>query len=214
MDNQVRVRLAPSPTGSPHVGMVRTAIYNWLFARGRGGTFIVRIEDTDRGRLVEGSVEEMLESLRWLGIEWDEGPDVGGPNAPYHQSERLEDYHRIAEGLIEGGAAYRCDCSPERLDAVPQGARRIRQALPRYAGRGRLGAYGSAVRHAHRWNDGPRRPDTRQGDVRERAGGRLRDDQSRTTSPRTTWPASWTTGRWASPTSSGARSGCRARRAT
>ena len=118
MDNQVRVRLAPSPTGSPHVGMVRTAIYNWLFARGHGGTFIVRIEDTDQGRLVEGSVEEMLESLRWLGIEWDEGPDVGGPNAPYHQSERLEDYHRIAEGLIEGGAAYRCDCSPERLDAV------------------------------------------------------------------------------------------------
>ncbi len=118
MDNHVRVRLAPSPTGSPHVGMVRTAIYNWLFARGRGGTFIVRIEDTDRGRLVEGSVDEMLESLRWLGIEWDEGPDVGGPNAPYHQSERLGDYHRAAEMLIERGAAYRGDCPPERVEAV------------------------------------------------------------------------------------------------
>ena len=118
MDNHVRVRLAPSPTGSPHVGMMRTAIYNWLFARGRGGTFIVRIEDTDQGRLVEGSVEEMLESLRWLGIEWDEGPDIGGPNAPYHQSERLDDYHRIADLLIERGAAYRCDCSPGRLEAV------------------------------------------------------------------------------------------------
>ena len=118
MDNHVRVRLAPSPTGSPHVGMMRTAIYNWLFARGRGGTFIVRIEDTDQGRLVEGSVDEMLESLRWLGIEWDEGPDIGGPNAPYHQSERLDDYHRVADVLIERGAAYRCTCSPERLEAV------------------------------------------------------------------------------------------------
>ncbi len=118
MDNHVRVRLAPSPTGSPHVGMMRTAIYNWLFARGRGGTFIVRIEDTDQGRLVEGSVDEMLESLHWLGIEWDEGPDIGGPNAPYHQSERLDDYRRIAELLIERGAAYRCSCSPERLEAV------------------------------------------------------------------------------------------------
>ncbi len=118
MDNHVRVRLAPSPTGSPHVGMMRTAIYNWLFARGRGGTFIVRIEDTDQGRLVEGSVDEMLESLRWLGIEWDEGPDIGGPNAPYHQSERLDDYHRVADLLIKRGAAYRCSCSPERLEAV------------------------------------------------------------------------------------------------
>ena len=118
MDNHVRVRLAPSPTGSPHVGMMRTAIYNWLFARGRGGTFIVRIEDTDQGRLVEGSVDEMLESLRWLGIEWDEGPDIGGPNAPYHQSQRLDDYHRAAGMLIERGAAYRCTCSPARLEAV------------------------------------------------------------------------------------------------
>ncbi len=118
MDNHVRVRLAPSPTGSPHVGMMRTAIYNWLFARGRGGTFIVRIEDTDQGRLVEGSVDEMLESLRWLGIEWDEGPDVGGPNAPYHQSQRLDDYHRVADLLIERGAAYRGDCRPERLETA------------------------------------------------------------------------------------------------
>ncbi len=118
MDNHVRVRLAPSPTGSPHVGMMRTAIYNWLFARGRGGTFIVRIEDTDQGRLVEGSVDEMLESLRWLGIEWDEGPDIGGPNAPYHQSERLDDYRRVADLLVERGAAYRGNGSPEKLEAA------------------------------------------------------------------------------------------------
>ena len=118
MDNHVRVRLAPSPTGSPHVGMMRTAIYNWLFARGRGGTFIVRIEDTDQGRLVEGSVDEMLESLRWLGIEWDEGPDIGGPNAPYHQSARLDDYRRIADLLVERGAAYRGNGSPEKLEAA------------------------------------------------------------------------------------------------
>ena len=118
MDNHVRVRLAPSPTGSPHVGMMRTAIYNWLFARGRGGTFIVRIEDTDQGRLVEGSVDEMLESLRWLGIEWDEGPDIGGPNAPYHQSERLDDYQRVADLLVERGAAYRGNGSPEKLEAA------------------------------------------------------------------------------------------------
>ena len=98
--------------------MMRTAIYNWLFARGRGGTFIIRIEDTDQGRLVEGSVEEMLDSLRWLGIDWDEGPDVVGPNAPYYQSERLDGYHRAAKLLIERGAAYRCRCSPERLAAV------------------------------------------------------------------------------------------------
>ncbi len=118
MDSGVRVRLAPSPTGSPHVGMIRTALYNWLFARGRGGTFIVRIEDTDQARLVEGSVEEMLGSLRWLGIDWDEGPDIGGPNAPYYQSERLEGYRRVAEALVERGAAYRCDCAPERLAEV------------------------------------------------------------------------------------------------
>ena len=98
--------------------MMRTAIYNWLFARGRGGTFIVRIEDTDQGRLVEGSVDEMLESLRWLGIEWDEGPDIGGPNAPYHQSARLDDYRRIADLLVERGAAYRGNGSPEKLEAA------------------------------------------------------------------------------------------------
>ena len=98
--------------------MMRTAIYNWLFARGRGGEFIIRIEDTDQARLVEGSVEEMLDSLRWLGIDWDEGPDVGGPNAPYVQSQRLDGYRRTAAALIERGAAYRCRCTPERLAAV------------------------------------------------------------------------------------------------
>ncbi|MDM7998791.1 MAG: glutamate--tRNA ligase [Dehalococcoidia bacterium] len=111
----VRVRYAPSPTGYPHIGNIRTALFNWLFARHTGGKFIVRIEDTDQSRKVEGAVEQILESLRWLGLDWDEGPEVGGPFGPYFQSERLELYRRYAHELVEAGHAYRCYCSPERL---------------------------------------------------------------------------------------------------
>jgi glutamyl-tRNA synthetase len=111
----VRVRYAPSPTGSPHVGNIRTALFNYLMARRHGGQFIVRIEDTDKAREVPGAVEEILESLRWLGLTWDEGPDVGGPYGPYFQSQRLELYHERVDELLASGHAYRCYCTPEEL---------------------------------------------------------------------------------------------------
>jgi glutamyl-tRNA synthetase len=111
----VRVRYAPSPTGYPHIGNIRTALFNWLFARHAGGKFIVRIEDTDQSRKVEGAVEQILESLRWLGLDWDEGPEAGGDCGPYYQSQRLDRYQRHAQQLVDGGHAYPCYCSPERL---------------------------------------------------------------------------------------------------
>jgi nondiscriminating glutamyl-tRNA synthetase len=101
------VRFAPSPTGPPHLGSLRTALFNWLLARATGGRLILRIEDTDQARTVPGAEDQMVEALRWLGIDWDEGPDVGGPNAPYHQSERLERYHEAADTLVAAGAAFR-----------------------------------------------------------------------------------------------------------
>ena len=97
MDKPIRVRYAPSPTGFPHVGNIRTALFNWLWARHTGGKFIVRIEDTDVARTVPGSLESILDSLRWLGLEWDEGPEVGGEHGPYFQSQRLPLYQEIAE---------------------------------------------------------------------------------------------------------------------
>ena len=120
MTAPVRVRFAPSPTGEPHVGNLRTAVFAWLFARGRDGSFLVRIEDTDRSRATEGAVESILGSLRWLGLAWDEGPDIGGPFGPYIQSERTErgDYRIAANRLLSSGHAYYCVCAPERLDAV------------------------------------------------------------------------------------------------
>ena len=115
MTNSVRVRFAPSPTGFPHVGNIRTALFAWLFARRYGGSFIVRIEDTDVARRVEGAVEAILDSLRWLGLDWDEGPEVGGDYRPYFQSQRLEKYRVAAEKLVSEGHAYHCYCSPQRL---------------------------------------------------------------------------------------------------
>lgn len=115
-----RVRFPPSPTGEPHVGNIRTALFNWLFARNQGGAFILRIEDTDRQRLVPGAQEAILEGLRWLGLDWDEGPEKGGDFGPYIQSERKElgIYDEAARRLIESGRAYECYCPPERLDEV------------------------------------------------------------------------------------------------
>ncbi|MEA3344691.1 MAG: glutamate--tRNA ligase, partial [Chloroflexota bacterium] len=118
MTNQIRVRFAPSPTGEPHIGNIRTVLFNWLFARQQGGKFILRIEDTDRTRYVPGAEEAIKEGLRWLGLEWDEGPDVGGPYGPYVQSERLSLYRKYAEQLVATGHAYRCNCTPERLAAL------------------------------------------------------------------------------------------------
>ena len=111
----VRVRYGPSPTGEPHVGNIRTALFDWLFARHHGGQFIVRIEDTDQKRSVEGAEELMLDALRWLGIDWDEGPDKGGPHGPYRQSERLPLYQEAIDRLLAEGKAYRCACTSERL---------------------------------------------------------------------------------------------------
>jgi len=118
MKKPVRVRFAPSPTGYPHVGNIRTALFNWLFARRYKGSFIVRIEDTDVTRKVEGAEKGILDSLRWLELDWDEGPDVGGDYGPYYQSQRLKMYKDAAEKLIAQGDAYYCYCSPERLDAM------------------------------------------------------------------------------------------------
>lgn len=114
----VRVRYGPSPTGEPHIGNIRTALFDWLLARRHGGQFIVRIEDTDQSRRIEGAEAQILDALRWLGLNWDEGPDIGGPHAPYRQSERLPLYQEAAETLIDAAHAYRCFCSPDRLDAV------------------------------------------------------------------------------------------------
>ncbi|MDY6911064.1 MAG: glutamate--tRNA ligase [Chloroflexota bacterium] len=114
-EENVRVRFAPSPTGYPHVGNIRTALFNWLFARHSRGKFIVRIEDTDQSRKVDDALESILSSLKWLGLDWDEGPEKGGDYGPYFQSQRLDLYHKYVQQLLDNGHAYKCYCSSERL---------------------------------------------------------------------------------------------------
>lgn len=133
VDVPVRVRFAPSPTGRFHIGGARTALYDYLIARQTSGQFILRIEDTDQKRFDPAAEAEIVESLRWLGMEWDEGPDVGGPYGPYRQSERKEIYQQHAERLVETGHAYRCFCSPERLAQMRQAQQQAKQP-PRYDG--------------------------------------------------------------------------------
>ena len=111
----VRLRVAPSPTGDPHVGTAYMSLFNLAFARQQGGAFVLRIEDTDRARYREDSEAQILSTLRWLGLLWDEGPDVGGPCAPYRQSQRLTTYLPYVDRLLESGHAYHCWCSTERL---------------------------------------------------------------------------------------------------
>src|SRR5688572_30240909 len=113
MDRRVRVRFAPSPTGPLHIGGVRTALYNYLFARKSGGDFILRIEDTDQGRFVPGAEEYIIEALKWVGLEFDEGVHKGGPHAPYRQSERQALYRQYADKLIASGHAYYAFDTPE-----------------------------------------------------------------------------------------------------
>lgn len=120
----VRVRFAPSPTGALTAGGLRSSLFNYLFARHHGGKYILRIEDTDRSRLTPGALEALLEAHRWLGLDWDEGPEVGGPYGPYFQSERLAIYRAAAERLLAQGDAYRCYCSEERLERVRADQRR------------------------------------------------------------------------------------------
>jgi glutamyl-tRNA synthetase len=115
--SSVRVRFCPSPTGTPHVGMVRTALFNWAYARHTGGTFVFRIEDTDAARDSEESYLALLDALRWLGLDWDEGPEVGGPYGPYRQSQRTEIYHEVVAKLLAAGEAYHAFSTPEEVEA-------------------------------------------------------------------------------------------------
>ena len=120
----VRTRFAPSPTGYLHIGGVRTALFCWLFARQHGGQFILRIDDTDQERHVEESLAPILQGLHWLGIDWDEGPEVGGPHAPYYQSQRADRYQAAVDKLVASGAAYYDYATPEELQAERDAAQR------------------------------------------------------------------------------------------
>jgi nondiscriminating glutamyl-tRNA synthetase len=133
-DSKVRVRFAPSPTGQLHVGNARTALYNWLFARKAGGAMILRIEDTDLERSESRYEDQLLEDLKWFGIDWDEGPDVGGPHAPYRQSDRLAIYREHAERLVKEGKAYLCFCTQEELERDREAAM-AEQRSPLYSGK-------------------------------------------------------------------------------
>jgi glutamyl-tRNA synthetase len=133
MGDEVRVRFAPSPTGYLHIGGARTALFNWLFAKSQGGKMILRIEDTDRDRLKEDSVSQIMTSLKWLGLNWDEGPEVGGPVGPYFQSERLDLYRQYCQQLIDEGKAYYCFCSADDLASQREKQRQLKQPF-HYAG--------------------------------------------------------------------------------
>ena len=146
---KARVRFAPSPTGYLHVGGARTAIFNWLFAKHIGGDFLLRIEDTDQARYDEKAFHDLIADLKWLGLDWDEGPEVGGPHAPYFQSQRLSLYHEHAQILIQGGHAYPCFCTSERMDMLreqqklnklPTGYDRLCRSIPADVAKGRVDA--------------------------------------------------------------------------
>ncbi|MSY23891.1 MAG: glutamate--tRNA ligase, partial [Actinobacteria bacterium] len=130
----MRVRFAPSPTGDLHVGNIRTALFDWAYARHTGGKFIFRIEDTDRERVTDEYIAAAIDTLRWLGLDWDEGPEVGGPNGPYLQSQRLDIYAKWAETFLDNGDAYRCYCSTEELEARRE-SQRAANLAPGYDGK-------------------------------------------------------------------------------
>lgn len=134
MTQEVRVRYAPSPTGNLHIGGARTALFNYLFARHHGGKFIVRIEDTDIERNIEGGELSQLDNLKWLGIDYDESVDIGGPYAPYRQMERLDIYQKHAEEMLENGHAYKCFCSTDELEAEREAQKAKGVAAPMYKG--------------------------------------------------------------------------------
>jgi glutamyl-tRNA synthetase len=123
----VRLRVAPSPTGDPHVGTAYMSLFNLAFVRQQGGAFILRVEDTDRARFQADSEQQIYDTLHWLGLDWDEGPDIGGPFAPYRQSERLETYRPVADRLLADGKAYHCWCSPERLAEMRTAQQKAKQ---------------------------------------------------------------------------------------
>jgi glutamyl-tRNA synthetase len=130
----VRTRIAPAPSGSIHVGNARTALYNWLFARNHGGTFVLRVEDTDKKRATQDAYQAVIEDLRWLGLDWDEGPEAGGEVGPYRQSERIDRYVAVARDLLDRGSAYNCYCTPEELAERRQAAQKAGRP-PGYDGR-------------------------------------------------------------------------------
>ncbi|RNA66147.1 glutamate--tRNA ligase [Alteribacter keqinensis] len=136
MSQEIRVRFAPSPTGHLHIGGARSALFNYLFARNQNGKFIVRIEDTDQARNVETATEKLMESMKWLGIDWDESVDVGGPYAPYQSMERMDIYKQYLDQLLEEGKAYYCYMTEEELEAERE-AQRARGETPKYSGRDR-----------------------------------------------------------------------------
>ncbi|HHW60621.1 MAG TPA: glutamate--tRNA ligase, partial [Syntrophomonadaceae bacterium] len=119
----IRVRFAPSPTGSLHIGGARTALFNWLFARHHGGKMVLRLEDTDMKRSTQSSADGIIDGLRWLGLDWDEGPDIGGPYGPYRQSERQQIYQKYIQQLLREDKAYYCFCPEERIEALREKAR-------------------------------------------------------------------------------------------
>ena len=131
---EVRVRFAPSPTGDLHVGNIRTALFDWAYARHTGGKFIFRIEDTDRDRVTDEYIQAAIDTLKWLGLTWDEGPEVGGPNGPYLQSQRLDIYAEWAAKFLAQGDAYYCYCSSEELEARRE-AQRAANVAPGYDGK-------------------------------------------------------------------------------
>ncbi len=196
---KVRTRFAPSPTGYMHVGNLRTALYTWLIARHAGGTFILRIEDTDQGRLVEGATEVIYRTLAECGLDHDEGPDVGGPVAPYIQSERRDTYGKYAQLLVEKGHAYYCFCEKMRVGG---GLRRVRprcRPLPRPEPRGGPGPGGRRRALCHPPEDPPRghhhlpRRHLRGHHRGEQDPGRPGAASSGTACPPTTSPTSLTT---------------------
>ena len=133
----VRTRIAPSPTGDPHVGTAYIALFNYCFAKQHGGEFILRIEDTDQLRSTRESEQQIFDALRWLGIDWSEGPDVGGPHGPYRQSERGDIYQKYCQQLVEMGHAFPCFCTAEELDQM-RAEQMARGETPRYDGRALL----------------------------------------------------------------------------
>ena len=172
---EVRVRFAPSPTGYLHIGGARTALFNWMFARKHGGKFILRIEDTDRKRYIPGAEQGIIDSLQWLGLDWDEGPDVGGPVGPYVQSKRTELYQEWSAWLIEHDHAYKCYCSPEELSDMrkqqmaakqPLGYdRRCRSLTPEQRAAKEAGGLSSVVRFKMPLDGETVIPDVLRGDI-------------------------------------------------
>ncbi len=136
MSTPVRVRIAPSPTGTLHLGTARTALYNYLFARRHNGAFVLRLEDTDEVRSKEEHTEDIIAGLKWLGIDWAEGPDIGGPYPPYRQTQKIDHYENIANTLISKGLAYLAYETPEELDALRESQKSTNQAH-RYDNSGR-----------------------------------------------------------------------------